>query len=101
MLLINELSNNNNNDNNNNNNNNNKNNNNNNKAPKSCHCWDGRWDELLIPKKCPIRHGQYIASDSKVQFLAFTRWSCFHLWKWAKDEICRLQITSALGRISS
>ena len=60
-----------NNRNNNNNNNNNHNNiNNDNKAPKDPHRWDGRCDELLIPKKCPIRHAQYIVSDSQVQFLA-------------------------------
>ena len=43
-----------------------------------CHCWDGCWDKLLIPVKCPIKHAQYIVSDSQVQFLAFTRRSRFH-----------------------
>ena len=34
--------------------------------------------ELLIPKKCSIGNTKYIASDSQVQFLTFTRRSCFH-----------------------
>ena len=36
------------------------------KLQMGCYCWDGWWDEFLIPIKCPIRYAQYIASDSQV-----------------------------------